>query len=80
MIDADGLRQQNVDDQEYTEVMDESSHHYYIPIARYADFQKWVYECDDTIENHKCWEEPDYAVRIDGGHLIFKAPRIGSLD
>jgi hypothetical protein len=77
VTDAEGLRQQGIDDQEYVEVTDQSSHHYYIPLTRYAEWSAWS-ELDE--EDERSWNVPDYAVPIDGGHLIFKSPRIGHLD
>ena len=57
----------------YTEVTDQSSHHYYIPIQNINHWRLWM-ELDE--DDPKSWETPKYAVRIDGGQLTFENPRI----
>lgn len=57
-------------EEEYTEVVDDSFHHYVIPLARVNDWDLWVQDEED-------WDVPDYAERIDGGRLIFTDYRIG---
>lgn len=64
--------------EEYTEVTDESCHHYYIPISRFKEWKEW--KALDSDSDERAWVVPEWAVSIDGGHLIFKEPRIGWLE
>jgi hypothetical protein len=56
----------------YTEVTDDSSHHYIIPVDRIKDWNDWYYS-EDAELGHL----PDYAKSIDGGTLTFTNPKIG---
>lgn len=50
---------------------DNSGHEYYIPVDKSDHWYEWLELPDDDPLS---WEEPDYAVRIDGG-FSFTNPR-----
>lgn len=52
---------------------DQSSHAYYVPWVKRAEWIAWS-DLDDDDE--RSWDVPEYAVRIDGGTLTFENPRI----
>jgi hypothetical protein len=59
---------------EYIEVMDDSFHHYVIPLDKEDDWEKFMEIPEDDPSS---WDVPEYAELIDGGRLIFKEYRIG---
>jgi hypothetical protein len=61
-------------DKEYIEVTDNSFHHYVIP---YDERESWYKFCAIPEDDERSWEVPEYAVRVDGGDVIFKDYRIG---
>lgn len=63
-----------MNEQEYMEVTDNSSHHYVIP---YDKREEWEAFCAIPEDDESSWEVPAFAERIDGGRLVFKAWRIG---
>lgn len=58
---------------EYTEVQDDSTHHYIIPFERLEDWEKFLEIPED---DERSWEVPEWAERIDGGRIVFKEFKI----
>jgi len=50
-----------------------SGHEYIVPFAKYDEWNEWV---DIPEDDERSWEEPSYAIRLDGGTLIFQKPQI----
>lgn len=57
---------------EYTEVTDDSFHHYIIPFDKLGEWDEFM----ETPEDELTGDVPDFAQRLDGGRLIFKDWRI----
>ena len=50
-----------------------SGHKYVVPLARKDEWDKWA---DLPEEDERAWDVPDYAVRLDGGRLVFSGWRV----
>ena len=57
----------------YTEVTDNSCHHYLIPYDRLEEWDKFMEIPED---DERSWDVPEFAERIDGGRLCFTNPTI----
>jgi hypothetical protein len=55
----------------WTEVQDDSCHHYVIPFDKLSNWHEWLEEIQD-MDYSGDWDPPEYAHRIDGGCLVFE--------
>lgn len=60
----------------FFKAVDNSSHHYIVPLAKRAEWIAWR---DLPEDDENGWDAPEWAVRIDGGTLTFTDPKIERL-
>jgi hypothetical protein len=65
-----------MEEKRYTEVTDDSSHHYIIPVDRLDHWYKVWMNSDEYELGHT----PDYATYVDGGRLTFTDPKLGDIN
>lgn len=60
----------------FFEDVDNSSHHFLVPVAKRAEWIAWR---DLPEDDENGWDAPPWATRIDGGTLTFTDPKIERL-
>ena len=63
-----------MNDKEYIIESDNDCHHYVIPYSKKKDWEMFLRIPGD---DERSWDTPEYAIRIDGGDVIFTDWRIG---
>ena len=59
---------------EYLETTDDNGHRYVIPLEERHNWHHWVAAVSE--DDPKSWDVPEYAVRVDGGDVIFEGWRV----
>lgn len=57
----------------YFEGVDNSSHHYLIPLEKRSE---WYAFCELPEDDERSWDTPEWAERLDGGLLTFEKPEV----